>query len=370
MKIGVPTEIKADENRVAMTPSGTFEFTKAGHDVYIQKDAGLTSGFPDEAYTKRGAKILPDIESVYQTADMILKVKEPLEREYDLIRKGQILFTYLHLASSEELTRALIKSEAICMAYETVERPDGSLPLLIPMSEIAGRMAVQEGAKYLEKPFGGKGVLLGGVPGVRPGRVMILGGGVVGTQAAIMAAGLGAQVILLDINLYRLRKLDNILPANVTTMFSTEMNIRKLIPNQDLIIGAILTHGAKAAKLITRDMLSDMEPGTVLVDVAIDQGGCMETSRVTTHQNPTFTIDGVVHYGVANIPGAVPQTSTLALTNATLPYALLVANEGWKKACKEQPNLTPGVNIAHGQVTYPAIADTFNLPHVDIQSIL
>lgn len=370
MRIGIPIEIKADENRVALTPSGAYDFIKRGHEVYIQKGAGFNSGFPDEAYVKMGAKIKPDIQSVYQVAEMILKVKEPLESEYDLIRKDQIIFTYLHLASSQELTHALIETEAICIGYETVEKASGKLPLLIPMSEIAGRMSVQEGAKYLEKPFGGKGVLLGGVPGVRPGRVMILGGGVVGTEAAKMAAGLGAQVLLLDINLPRLRQLENILPANVTTMFSTEQNIRKLVPKQDLIIGAILTHGAKATKLITRDMLSTMEPETVLVDVAIDQGGCMETSRVTTHRDPTFTLDGVVHYGVANIPGAVPRTSTLALTNVTLPYALLIADHGWKKACKKAPELTKGVNIVGGKVTYPAVADTFGLPKVDVQSVL
>lgn len=370
MKIGIPTEIKPDENRVALTPSGAMDLINAGHDVYIQQGAGLGSGFPDEAYEHINAKILPDIESVYAEAEMIMKVKEPLEKEYDMIRDGQILFTYLHLASSEKLTRALINSGAICIAYETVERPDGSLPLLIPMSEIAGRMSVQEGAKYLEKPFGGKGVLLGGVPGVRPGRVLILGGGIVGTQAAKMAAGLGAQVTIVDINLYRLRQLDDLLPANVMTAFSTELHIRQLVQSHDLIIGAILIPGAKAPKLITKDMLSLMEPQTVLVDVAIDQGGCMETSRPTTHHDPTYVEDEVVHYCVANIPGAVPKTSTLALTNATLPYALQIANQGWKKACRNNSDLTPGLNVVSGQVVYPAVAQAFDMPEVGVRSVL
>lgn len=370
MNIGIPLEIKADENRVALTPSGTLDLKNGGHNVYIQKGAGLGSGFSDEIYQEMGATILPDIETVYKKAGMIMKVKEPLDQEYKLIRRDQILFTYLHLASSEKLTKTLIESGAVCIAYETVEKADGSLPLLIPMSEIAGRMAVQEGAKYLEKPQGGKGVLLGGVPGVRPGQVMILGGGIVGMQAAKMAAGLGAQVTILDINLYRLRQLDDILPANVTTMFSTELNIRRLIRNQDLIIGAILIHGAKATNLITRDMLPTIQAQTVIVDVAIDQGGCIETSHPTTHHDPTYVVDEVVHYCVANIPGAVPQTSTLALTNATLPYALHIANHGWKEACHKYPDLVPGLNIVSGQVVYPAIARIFDLPEVDVRSVL
>lgn len=370
MKIGIPIEIKSDENRVALTPSGALDLTNAGHEVFIQRGAGQGSGFKESDYQEVGANILPDMQSVYETADMIIKVKEILKEEYGLIRKDQILFTYLHLASSEELTNTLIDSEAVCIAYETVEKADGSLPLLIPMSEIAGRMAIQEGAKYLEKPLGGKGVLLGGVPGVRPGRVLILGGGIVGMQAAKMAAGLGAQVTIMDINLYRLRQLDDILPANVTTMFSTELNIHKMVQNHDLIIGAILTKGAKALNIITKEMLKTMEPRTVLVDVSIDQGGCMETSIPTTHQNPTYLVDEIVHYCVANIPGAVPKTSTIALTNATLPYALQIANNGWKKACRENPDLVRGLNIVHGQVVYPAVAQTFDLPEVDVRSVL
>lgn len=370
MKIGVPVEIKPDENRVGLTPSGVMDLTKNGHEVFIQQGAGAGSGFSDSDYEAVGARILPDISAVYQTADMIIKVKEPLSDEYGLIQKDQILFTYLHLASSRELTEALIRSGAVCIAYETVEKADGSLPLLIPMSEIAGRMAIQEGAKYLEKPFGGKGVLLAGVPGVRPGRVLILGGGIVGMQAAKMAAGLGAQVTVMDINLRRLRQLDDLLPANVMTMFSTEMNIRNLIPHHDLIIGAILTKGEKALNIITKDMLKSMDAHTVLVDVAIDQGGCIETSKPTTHQNPTFVIDEVVHYCVANIPGAVPKTSTIALTNATLPYVLHVANLGWKKACHHNPDLIPGLNIVNGEVVYPAVARTFDLPATDVRSVL
>lgn len=370
MKIGVPVEIKPDENRVGLTPSGVMDLTKIGHSVFIQQGAGAGSGFTDSDYEAVGARILPDIAAIYQTAEMIIKVKEPLPEEYDLIRKDQILFTYLHLASSQKLTEALIRSGAICIAYETVEKSDGSLPLLIPMSEIAGRMAIQEGAKYLEKPFGGKGVLLAGVPGVRPGRVLILGGGIVGMQAAKMAAGLGAQVTVMDINLQRLRQLDDLLPANVTTTFSTEMNIRNLIPHHDLIIGAILTKGEKAINIITKDMLKTMDAHTVLVDVAIDQGGCIETSKPTTHQNPTFVIDDVVHYCVANIPGAVPKTSTIALTNATLPYVLYVANLGWKKACHHNPDLIPGLNIVNGEVVYPAVARTFDLPVTDVRSVL
>ena len=370
MKIGVPVEIKPDENRVGLTPSGVMDLTKNGHKVFIQRGAGKGSGFSDWDYEVVGANILPDISAIYQTAEMIVKVKEPLPEEYGLIRKDQIIFTYLHLASSQKLTEALLGTGAVCIAYETVEKADGSLPLLIPMSEIAGRMAIQEGAKYLEKPFGGKGVLLGGVPGVRPGRVLILGGGIVGMQAAKMAAGLGAQVTVVDINLQRLRQLDDLLPANVTTMFSTEMNIRNLIPHYDLIVGAILIKGEKALNIITKDMLNTMEAQTVLVDVAIDQGGCIQTSKPTTHQNPTFEVDGVVHYCVANIPGAVPKTSTIALTNATLPYALRIANLGWKSACHKNPELIPGLNIVHGKIVYPAVARTFDLPGTEVRSVL
>ncbi len=370
MIIGVPTEIKPSENRVALTPAGALEFTKRGHKVYIQSGAGEGSGFPDEVYIEAGAKTLKTIEDVYKKAEMIMKVKEPIRKEYALIRKGQLVFTYFHFASYKPLTRAMIKSGAVCLAYETVESPDGALPLLIPMSEVAGRMAVQEGAKYLEKHAKGRGVLLGGVPGVSPGKVLILGGGVVGTQAAKMAAGLGAHVTILDINLQRLRHLADIMPANVTTMYSNEYTIRQLIGDHDLIVGAVLIPGAKAPNLITREMLKDMRPGTVLVDVAVDQGGCIETCKPTTHNKPTFVIDDVVHYCVANMPGAVPYTSTIALTNATLPYAIQLANKGWKKACQEREDLRLGLNIINGKVVYKGVSDAFDLPLEDVANFL
>jgi alanine dehydrogenase len=307
---------------------------------------------------------------VYDIAEMIIKVKEPIESEYNLVKKDQLVFTYFHFASYEPLTKAMIDSGAICLAYETVELPDRSLPLLVPMSEVAGRMAVQEGAKYLEKPVKGRGVLLGGVPGVSPGKVLVLGGGIVGTQAAKMAAGLGAQVTILDIDLSRLRHLADIMPANVTTLFSNEYNIRKLIQDHDLIIGAVLIPGAKAPSLIKRDMLKSMRPGTVLVDVAVDQGGCMETTKPTTHDEPIFIIDDVVHYCVANMPGAVPYTSTIALTNATLPYAIHLAEKGWQKACREDDSLKLGLNIVDGHVVYKGVAEAFNLPLKDVEEVL
>jgi len=370
MIIGVPKEIKPNENRVALTPAGVLEFAKNGHAVYIQKDAGEGSGFPDEEYENAGAKILPTIEETYTTAEMVMKVKEPVEQEYALIKEGQLLFTYFHFASYEPLTRAMIKNKSVCLAYETVELPDRSLPLLVPMSEVAGRMAIQEGAKYLEKPMKGRGVLIGGVPGVPPAKVMILGGGIVGTQAAKMAAGLGAQVTILDINLQRLRYLADVMPANVTTLYSNEFNIRKLIKTHDLIIGAVLIPGAKAPNLITREMLREMRPGTVLVDVAVDQGGCLETCQPTTHNNPVYVIDGVVHYCVANMPGAVPYTSTIALTNATLPYAIQLANKGWQTACRENHPLKLGLNVVNGEVVYKAVAEAFGLPLEDVERVL
>ncbi len=370
MIIGVPKEIKNNENRVALTPAGAKELTKHGHTVYVQSSAGEGSGFSDEKYAGAGATILPDIAAVYSIADMIIKVKEPISQEYSLIREDQLLFTYFHFASYEPLTRAMIANKAVCLAYETVEKPDRSLPLLIPMSEVAGRMAVQQGAKYLEKPLKGRGILLGGVPGVPPGRVLILGGGVVGTQAAKMAAGLGAEVTIMDVNLQRLRYLNDIMPANVKTLMSHEYNIRELIQTHDLIVGAVLIPGAKAPHLVTRDMLKDMRPGTVVVDVAVDQGGCIETCRPTTHEDPTYIIDDVVHYCVANMPGAVPYTSTLALTNATLPYAIQLANKGWKKACKDSSDLKLGLNIINGDVVYQGVAETFNLPLHDVNSFL
>lgn len=370
MIIGVPKEIKNNENRVAVDPSGVVEFTKRGHEVYIQSTAGLGSGFSDEQYTEAGAKILPTIEDVYEIAEMIMKVKEPIEPEYKLCKKDQLIFTYFHFASYEPLTKAMIESGAVCLAYETVEKADRSLPLLVPMSEVAGRMAVQEGAKYLEKPLQGRGILLGGVPGVRPAKVMILGGGVVGTNAAKMAAGMGADVTILDLNLQRLRYLDDVMPANVNTFMSSEYNIRELIATHDLIIGAVLIPGAKAPHLITKDMLKEMQPGTVLVDVAVDQGGCIETCKPTTHQDPTFIIDDVVHYCVANMPGAVPYTSTLALTNATLPYAIQLANKGWKQACNDNEELKLGLNVINGEIVYKGVADAFDMPYTPVDKFL
>ena len=370
MIIGVPKEIKNNENRVAVTPAGVTEFLKHGHEVYVQATAGEGSGVSDEAYVEAGAKMLPTIEEVYDIAEMIIKVKEPIEEEYNLIKENQLLFTYFHFASYEPLTKAMVDRKAICLAYETVERTDGSLPLLVPMSEVAGRMAVQEGAKYLEKPMGGRGILLGGVPGVRPAKVLVLGGGIVGTQAAKMAAGLGAEVIIMDINLKRLRYLSDIMPANVFTMMSNEYNIRNIIPQMDLIVGAVLIPGAKAPHLITRDMLKDMQPGTVLVDVAVDQGGCIETCKPTTHADPTYVIDDVIHYCVANMPGAVPYTSTVALTNATMPYAIQLANKGWKKACQENEELKLGLNTIHGNVVYKAVAEAFGLDYTPVENFL
>lgn len=366
MKIGLPKEIKASENRVALTPSGVQALSNHGHEVYVQSTAGEGTGFSDDQYVEAGAKILPTIEEVYATGEMIIKVKEPIEPEYALVRKDQVLYTYFHFASHRPLTEAMINSGAVCIAYETVQEPDRSLPLLIPMSEVAGRMSIQEGAKYLEKPMGGRGILLGGVPGVLPAQVVILGGGIVGTNAAKMAAGLGAEVIILDINLDRLRYLDDVMPANVSTMYSNAYNIKKLSMSADLIVGAVLIPGAKAPKLITRDMLQDMKNGAVLVDVAVDQGGCIETCRPTTHDDPTYVIDGVVHYCVANMPGAVPYTSTIALTNATLPYAIQLANKGWEQACNENEDLKKGLNVVDGKIVYKAVADAFDMPYTPI----
>ena len=366
MIIGVPKEIKNNENRVALTPAGATEMAKKGHEVYVQSTAGIGSGFQDDDYVNAGAKMLSTIEEVYAIAEMIIKVKEPIESEYSLIKENQLLFTYFHFASYEPLTDAMIQNKSVCLAYETVEKEDHSLPLLVPMSEVAGRMATQEGAKYLEKPLKGKGILLGGVPGVKPAKVLILGGGVVGTQAAKMAAGLGSDVIIMDLSLDRLRYLDDIMPANVRTVMSNEYNIREFIKTADLIVGAVLIPGAVAPKLITRDMLKTMQAGTVLVDVAVDQGGCIETCKPTTHEDPIFIIDDVIHYCVANMPGAVPYTSTMALTNATLPYALQLANKGWEKACTENEDLKKGLNVIKGDVVYKAVADAFGLPYTDI----
>jgi alanine dehydrogenase len=370
MIIGLPKEIKNNENRVALTPAGVAELVKHGHKVYVQHTAGDGSGFSDEEYIQAGGNMLPTIEDVYGIAEMIVKVKEPIEAEYALIKPGQLLFTYFHFASYEPLTHAMIKSNAVCLAYETVERTDRSLPLLVPMSEVAGRMSVQEGAKYLEKPMGGRGVLLGGVPGVRPAEVLVLGGGIVGTQAAKIAAGMGAQVTIMDISLPRLRQLDDIMPANVNTEYSSEYNIRKAVRTADLVIGGVLIPGAKAPKLITKDMLPTMKKGAVIVDVAIDQGGCFETSKPTTHAEPTYVVDNVMHYCVANMPGAVPYTSTLALTNATLPYAIMLANKGWKKACADNNELKLGLNVVEGKVVYRGVSEAFNLPYTPVEEVL
>lgn len=362
MIIGVPKEIKNNENRVGMTPAGVQEMTKHGHTVYVQTGAGVNSSFSDDAYTAAGAKILPTIEDVYAIAEMIVKVKEPIASEYALVRKGQLVFTYFHFASSEPLTKAMVESGAVCCAYETVERKDRSLPLLVPMSEVAGRMAVQEGCYFLERPRGGKGKLMGGVPGVKPAKVFVIGAGIVGTAAARTAAGMGADVTICDISMPRLAYLTDVMPRNVKTLMSSEYNIREELKTADLVVGSVLIPGAKAPKLVTREMLSLMEPGSVLVDVAIDQGGCFETSRPTTHEEPTYYVDGILHYCVANIPGAVPYTSTLALTNATLPYALQLADKGWRKACADNEELRKGLNVVEGRVVYCEVAEAWGLP--------
>ena len=363
MKVGIPKEIKNNENRVGMTPAGVAAMTARGHEVYVQHTAGDGSGFSDDEYVGAGAKIVPTIEDVYREAEMIVKVKEPIEPEYNLVRKGQLLFTYFHFACEKELTDAMLKSGAVCLAYETVQLPNGSLPLLQPMSEVAGRMATLNGAYYLQKTKGGKGKLISGVPGVSPAKVLVLGGGVVGEAAARMAAGLGADVTIADISLPRLRQLDIETPANVHTLYSSSHNIRQQLPTVDIVIGSVLVPGDKTPHLITRDMLKIMEPGTVLVDVAIDQGGCFETSRPTTHSEPVYIEEGIVHYCVANIPGAVPNTSTLALTNATLRYALSLADKGWRKACQDDSSLAKGLNIVEGKVVFKAVADVFGLPY-------
>lgn len=367
MKIGIPKEIKNNESRVGMTPDGVAELVKHGHEVFVQHTAGEGSGFADAAYEKVGAKILPTIEAVYDVAEMIIKVKEPIKPEYPLLKHGQLVFTYFHLACDLELTEAMVKSGAVCLAYETVQTADKRLPLLVPMSEVAGRMASINGAYYLQKTKGGKGKLMSGVPGVKPAKVLVLGGGIVGEAAARMAAGMGAEVYITDISLPRLRQLDAELPANVHTLYSTEHNLRKELKDVDIVVGSVLVPGDKAPHLITRDMLKEMEPGTVLVDVAIDQGGCFETSHPTTHSDPVYEVDGIVHYAVANIPGAVPNTSTAALTNATLKYALALADKGWKKACREDAALYKGLNVVEGKITFKAVADVWGMPYEPAQ---
>ena len=370
MRIGIPREVKINEKRVAAVPAGVRALVDAGHTVVVEVGAGERSGFSDEQYIQAGASIFGEAEDVWGTADMIVKVKEPIEPEWKHIRSNQIIFTYFHLAANEQLTRALMASSAVCIAYETVELPSRELPLLTPMSEVAGRMAVQEGAKYLESLYGGRGVLLSGVPGVPPAKVVILGGGVVGTNAAKMAAGLGASVFILDVSLERLRHLDDILPANIQTVFSNRQAVLTHIADADLVIGAVLIPGAVAPKLILREDLKLMRRGAVIVDVAVDQGGCIETTQPTTHEDPIFVVDGIVHYAVANMPGGVPVTSTLALTNATLPYVLQLANEGYREALRESPALMKGLNVHAGKVTYKKVAEAFNLQYFPAESCL
>jgi alanine dehydrogenase len=370
MIVGVLKEIKAEESRVSMTPAGVEVLVQHGHTVLVEGKAGLESGFSDKDYKQAGAQIFSDAADIYSRSEMVMHVKEPLPEEYKLIRKDQIVFTYLHLAANEALTRALIERQSVNIAYETVQHADGSLPLLRPMSEVAGRMAIQQGAKYLEMEYGGRGLLLGGVPGVKPATVLIIGGGSVGINAAKMACGMGARVYLLDLNIDRLRYLSDVMPGNCTLLISSPALVRELVREADVVVGAVLSPGAKAPNLITRPMLSSMKPGSVLVDVAIDQGGCFETSVPTTHKDPIYTVDGIIHYCVANMPGAVARTSTQALTNVTLPYAVTIADMGWREAMRAHPDIRQGANVVLGNVTYKSVADTFNLSYVPIDSIL
>ena len=370
MIVGVPREIKTAENRVALVPAGAEALVGDGHTVLVEQGAGLGSGFGDDAYRAVGATIAGSVDEVWAKAEMILKVKEPIEPEWKRIRKGQVLFTYFHFAASEPLTKAILASGCVAIAYETVQLPTGELPLLTPMSEVAGRMAVQAGAKYLEKVFGGSGILLGGVPGVLPAEVVVIGGGVVGTNAAKMAAGLGAHVTLLDISLDRLRYLSDVLAPNVDLLYSNRHNILEQIRKADLVIGAVLLPGAKAPNLVKRADLKVMKPGSVIVDVAVDQGGCIETTKATTHEQPTYVVDGIIHYAVANMPGGVPRTSTLALTNATFPYAKRLAKRGWQQACRDDHSLFLGLNVIGGKVVYPGVAEAFGLPVADPQTLV
>ena len=370
MLLGVPREIKSNEHRVALVPAGADALRRAGHEVLVAPDAGMGSGIPDHEYKEAGARIAADNKEVWERAQMIVKVKEPLPEEYPLVRRDQVLFTFFHFAASRSLTDAMIASGATCIAYETIEDENRRLPLLTPMSEVAGRMAIQEGAKYLEKPMMGRGILLGGVPGVEPAHVVILGGGIVGANAAKVAAGLGASVAILDVNLDRLRYLDEIMPPNVVTLFSNPYTVREQAKKADLLIGAVLTTGARAPRLVPRELLKEMKPGSVIVDVAVDQGGCVETTRPTTHQEPTYIVDGVVHYCVANMPGAVGRTSTYALTNATLPYAVQIASKGAAKAALESKAIAKGVNVMRGKITFKPVADTFGLEYVPIERLI
>ncbi|UCE20177.1 MAG: alanine dehydrogenase [Gemmatimonadota bacterium] len=370
MIIGVPKEIKSNEDRIALLPVGVETFVKMGHSVLVEKNGGVGSGIEDEEYTKAGATLVGTPDEIFEKSDMIMKVKEPLAPEYTLLREGQVVFTYFHFAASEELTRAMMDAKIVAIAYETVQTADEKLPLLIPMSEVAGRMAIQQGAKYLEKRMGGRGILLGGVPGVEPARVVILGGGVVGTNAAKMAAGLGANVAILDIDLERLRYLDDIMPGNVSTVMSNSYNIRNAISEADLLVGAVLIPGAKAPRLVTRDMLKLMKPRSVITDVAVDQGGCVETCKPTTHEEPTYIVDDVLHYCVANMPGAVPRTSTLALTNATFPYAQEIVEKGYEEAIRTNPEIAAGVNIIDGKITHPGVSEAFQLDYYPLEEVL
>jgi len=370
MLVGILKEIKVLENRVCMTPAGVIAIKKNGHDVLVEKNAGAGAGFPDAQYVAAGAAMADTPAQVFEKCDMVMHVKEPQPSEYDMIREDQIVFTYLHLAADEQQTNALIKSKSIDIAYETIERDNGALPLLVPMSEVAGRMAAQEAAKYLEMPQGGMGILLGGVTGVEPATLVVIGGGIVGINAAKMACGLGAKVYILDTNLERLAYLDDVMPANCFPVMSNAAVLAELVAKADAVIGAVLVAGAKAPKLLTREMLKTMKKGSVIVDVAIDQGGCFETSKATTHADPTYEVEGVIHYCVANMPGAVARTSTAALTNATLPYAIEIANKGWKKAMQENKEIKRGANVIRGQVTYQAVADAFGLDYTPIENFL
>jgi len=370
MLIGVPKEIKTNENRVALVPAGAEALMAEGHKVFVEKGAGLGSGFADAEYKAVGARILPTADQVWQKAEMIMKVKEPIKPEWPKIKEDQVLFTYFHYAADRALTLAMKKTRSVSIAYETVELSSGELPLLTPMSEVAGRMAIQEGAKYLEKFFGGRGVLLGGVPGVPPAEVLVLGGGVVGTHAAKMAAGLGAHVTIMDVSLHRLRELSDFMPANCDVIYSNRQNILERLPKTDLLVGGVLLPGAKAPSLVTRSDLKLMQDGSVIVDVAVDQGGCVETIKPTTHQDPIYVVEGVIHYAVANMPGAVPRTSTLALTNATLPYAIQLANKGWRQACKDDHALALGVNMVGGKIVYPAVAEAFRMKCEELEPYL
>ncbi|MGA7669796.1 MAG: alanine dehydrogenase [Nitrolancea sp.] len=370
MLIGVPKEIKDNENRVSTTPAGVAEYVHHGHDVIVERSAGVGSGFVDEEYADAGATIIDTHEGVFARAEMIIKVKEPIASEYPLLRKDQILYTYLHLAAEAELTQALVNQGVAAVAYETVQLADRSLPLLAPMSEVAGRMSVQVGAQYLMKTYGGRGLLLGGVVGVPPAKVVVIGGGIVGTNAAQIALGMGAEVTIIDLNIERLRFLEHVLHGRLTTLASNRRNVSDAVADADLVVGAVLIPGAKAPKLVTEEMVRRMRPGSVIVDVAIDQGGCIETMKPTKHSDPTFEVDGVLHYGVTNMPGAVPRTSTLALSNVTLPYGLKLADQGLQKAVSADLALAKGVNVYRGKITYQSVADAFELTYTPLSDLL